>query len=204
MSLARRTASSSDVKRLDRRDRAENLLAQHGGVVGHAGRAPSRDRSSPCPDGALPPMSTFAPLAVASSTSSSTLSRGVGIDQRAERDAILEPVPHAQRAHARGELLGKGVVHLFVHVEAVGGGAGLADVAHLGDHRALDRGVDVGVVEHDERRVAAELHRRLEHVVGRLVQQLAPDLGRAGEGHDPHPRVVQHRARPPGRSGATE
>ncbi len=48
---------------------------------------------------------------------------------------------------------------LLVDVEAVGGGAGLAHVAHLGDHRAFDRSIDVGVVEHDEGRVAAELHR---------------------------------------------
>ena len=44
-------------------------------------------------------------------------------------------------------------------VEAVGGRARLADVAHLGDHRALDGGVDVGVGEDEERRVAAQLHR---------------------------------------------
>ena len=76
------------------------------------------------------------------------------------------------------ELGGDGVVH----VEAVGRGAGLTDVAHLRDHRALDRRVEVGVLEDEERRVAAELHRDLEDVLGRLGDQLAPDLGRAGEG----------------------
>jgi hypothetical protein len=38
--------------------------------------------------------------------------------------------------------------------------------------RPFDGGIDIGILEHQERRVAAELHRRLEHVVGRLVQQL--------------------------------
>ena len=95
------------------------------------------------------------------------------VDQRPERDAVVEAVAHLERAHLGGELLGELVVHLLVHVEAVRRRAGLAHVAHLGDHRALDRGVDVGVVEHDEGRVAAELHRGLHHVVGGLVQQLA-------------------------------
>jgi hypothetical protein len=56
---------------------------------------------------------------------------------------------------------------------------GLAGVAHLRQHRALDREVEVGVVEDQERRVAAELHRDLEDLVGRLLDELAPDLGRA-------------------------
>ena len=76
-----------------------------------------------------------------------------------------------------GELLGD----RLVHVEAVGRGAGLADVAHLGDHRALDGRVEVGVVEDQERRVAAELHRGLQHLVGGLAHQHPAHLGGAGE-----------------------
>jgi hypothetical protein len=38
-----------------------------------------------------------------------------------------------------------------VHDEAVRGGAGLADVAELREHRAVDGLVEVGVVEDDER-----------------------------------------------------
>ena len=51
-------------------------------------------------------------------------------------------------------------------VEAVGRRARLADVAHLGDHRALDGRVEVGVVEDEERRVAAELHRDAQQLLG--------------------------------------
>ena len=128
---------------------------------------------------------------------------GVGIDQRTDRHAVIEPIAHLQRRHLGGELLGKLVVHLLVHVETIGRGAGLAHVAHLGDHGALDRGIDVGVLEHDEGRIAAELHRRLDDVVGRLVQQLAPDLGRAGERDHAHARIMQHRAHHLARTSAT-
>ena len=84
-------------------------------------------------------------------------------------------------------------------VEAVGRRAGLADVAHLREHRALDGGVEVGVLEHEERRVAAELHRDAQDLLGRLFDQRAPDLGGAGEGQLARARVAQqrldHRAR---------
>ena len=68
-----------------------------------------------------------------------------------------------------------------VHQEPVGGGAGLAHVAHLGDHRAVDGGVDVGVLEDEERRVAAELHAQPLQLVGGLPDQHLADAGRAGE-----------------------
>ena len=155
------------------------------------------------PSGALPPVRILAPLLDRVVDQLDHLVAAFGVDQRPERDAVVEAVAHLQRLHLRGELLGERVVHLLVHVEAVGRGAGLAHVAHLGDHGALDRGVDVGVLEDDERRVAAELHRRLDDVVGGAVQELAADLGRAGEGDDAHARIVQHGARPPRRSGAT-
>ena len=60
--------------------------------------------------------------------------------------------------------------------EPVGGGARLGRVAHLGDHRSLHGGVEVGVGEHDERRVAAEFHHRLEDPVGGPAQQHPADL----------------------------
>ena len=110
-----------------------------------------------------------------------------------ERDALVEAVAHLQSRHLGGELLGEFVVHLLVHIEAIGRGAGLAHIAHLGNHGAFDGGVDVGILEHQERRVAAELHRRLDDIVRRLVQQLAADFGRAGERHHADARIVQHR-----------
>ena len=54
-------------------------------------------------------------------------------------------------------------------------------VAELAEHRAGHRLVEVGVVEDDERRVAAELERDLLHRPRALRHQQLPDLGRAGE-----------------------
>ena len=146
------------------------------------------------PLGRVPPHTARAPRPSASSTSAATLSRVSALTKRPDRDPVIEPIAHLERAHLGGELRDEGVVHLLVDVKAVGRGAGLAHVAHLGDHRALDRGVKIGVLEHQERRVAAQLHRRPHHVVGRLVQEPPPHLGRAGERDDAHVRVLQHGA----------
>ena len=69
---------------------------------------------------------------------------------------------------------------------AVGGDAGLAAIPVFGGERALDREVEIGVFEHDQRRVAAKLHRAFLHIFRRLAQQDLADLGRAGEGHLAH------------------
>ena len=53
-----------------------------------------------------------------------------------------------------------------LHEDAVGADAGLARVAELRRHRARDRLLEVGVIEDDERRVAAELERQLLDGVG--------------------------------------
>ena len=189
---------------LDRGDRPEDFLVQHLGIVRHIGEhgrriEEARARPAPCRRSA-----PWRLCSTASSTSSITLSRPSLLTSGPSVDAVVEAVAHLQRAHLGGELLGELVVHLLVHVEAVRRRAGLAHVAHLGDHRAVDRGIDIGVLEHDERRVAAELHRRLDDVVGGFVQQLAADLGRAGERDDAHARIVQHRVDHLARTSATE
>ena len=84
--------------------------------------------------------------------------RGV-VDERPEDHTLLGAAAHLQPAHLVGEPRGERVVHGVLHVDAVGAHAGLAVVAVLGGERALDRGIEVGVVEDDERRVAAELAR---------------------------------------------
>jgi hypothetical protein len=80
----------------------------------------------------------------------------------------------------------------FVDIDAVGGGAGLAEVAHLGQHRALDGGVDIGILNTISGRVAAQFHRRFQHLVGGGMQQLAAHPGGPGEADHPHARIVQH------------
>ncbi len=178
---------------LDRRDRAEDLLAEQPGVVGDAGEDGGGEEVAGAV-GRLAAGDDRRALRHRVVDEVGDLVAGLGIDQRADRDAVLEAVAELERLHPRGELLDEGVVHRLVDVEAVGGGAGLAHVAHLGDHRALDRGIEVGVVEDDERGVAAELHHRLDDVLRGGGDQLPPDLGRAGEGDDADAQVLEHLA----------
>ncbi|MPL75524.1 hypothetical protein SDC9_21348 [bioreactor metagenome] len=117
------------------------------------------------------------------------LGHGLVRDQRAGGDAGLETVADVQLGDRGGQLLGEGVIDPGLHIDAVRADAGLAVVAELRHHRALDRGVEIGVVEDDEGRVAAKLHRAFHHLIGGLTHQDPADLGRAGEGQLTH-RVV--------------
>ncbi|HYB47821.1 MAG TPA: NAD-dependent succinate-semialdehyde dehydrogenase, partial [Streptosporangiaceae bacterium] len=115
------------------------------------------------------------------------------VDQRPYVGALVQARPDLHGVQAGGELAAELVGDRLVHVEAVGGGARLTAVAHLGDQRPLHGGVDVRVLEDDEGRVAAQLHRGVHHGVGRFAQQDPAHLGGAGERQLADPGVVQHR-----------
>ena len=66
------------------------------------------------------------------------------------------------------------------------------ELRYLASHRPLDRPVEIGVVEDDERGVSAELHRNLLHRPGRLTEQHFADLGRARERDLLHQRIASH------------
>ena len=76
-----------------------------------------------------------------------------------------------------------------MHIDAVGADAGLAGIAVLGDQRTIDGLVEIGIVENQERRIAAKLKRQLLDVVGALLHQDAAYLGGAGEGQLAHFRI---------------
>ena len=155
-------------------------------TVGSKNRPPSAWR--------LPPVSTLAPLAVASAMCSSILATALSSISGPCVDAGLDARADLQRLDLGHQLVGEGLEHALLHIDAVGADAGLAGVAVLGDHRAFDRGVEIGVVEDDERRIAAEFQRELLDRVGALAHQQAADLGRAGEGELAHQRVARHLA----------
>jgi hypothetical protein len=90
----------------------------------------------------------------------------LGIDERTEGNPVFEPVTNLQRLHALGKLSRELVMDRGMDVEAIGGRAGFSHVAHLGDHRTLDRGIDVGIIEDDKGGVAAQLHDGTDDVVG--------------------------------------
>ena len=82
---------------------------------------------------------------------------GTVVDERTLGGAGLEPGSRFQLAHCIRELLREGVVHAVLHEQPVGAHAGLAGVAVLGGDRAFHRRIQIRIVKHDERRVAAEL-----------------------------------------------
>jgi len=86
---------------------------------------------------------------------------------------------------AAGELLVDGVVD----EEPVGAHARLAAVAEFRDHRPVDCGVQVGVLEDDEGRVAAQFQGHLLDGGCALGGQDPADLGGSGEGEVLHDRA---------------
>ena len=131
----------------------------------------------------MPPSTTFAPAATASSSSFCAAVALHLVDHRPEADLVGVRVPDGDGACALGERLDVAVVERAGDDVAAGGDAGLALVVAGrpgADHRRV---LDVGVVEHDERVVAAELERAvLELAAGRLGD-LAAGPRRAGEVH---------------------
>ncbi|KAG0933890.1 hypothetical protein G6F31_016217 [Rhizopus arrhizus] len=117
------------------------------------------------------------------------------VDQRALRHAVFQPAAHFHAADLGQQLGVERVYHAGVHVDAVGAYAGLAGVAELGQHQPLHRLVQVSVLEHDERRVAAQFQRQLLDVGGALLHQQAPRLRRAGERQLAHRGVLGRRWR---------
>ena len=117
------------------------------------------------------------------------------VDQRALHHAGFGAVADLHRCDLLRKLFDELVVDLVLGVEPVGADAGLAHVAILRDDGALDRGIDIGVVEHHERRVAAEFEAELLHADGGLAVEDFADLGRAGEADEAHGRMfAQHLA----------
>ena len=111
------------------------------------------------------------------------------IDQRALLHALFEAVAHPDRCRALGQLAHELVVDTVLHIEAVGADAGLSGVAILRCERTFDCGIDVGVVEHDERSMAAELECELLDRRRALRHQQAAYRSRAGERQVSHGRT---------------
>ena len=111
------------------------------------------------------------------------------VDQRTLHHAGIGAAANLEAAHFLGQPGGERVVNPVLNQDAIGAYAGLAAVAVLRGDGALDSGIEIGVVEDDERGVAAELHRNLLDRVGALLDQHAPNFGRTGKGELAHQRV---------------
>ena len=100
-----------------------------------------------------------------------------GVDHRAKLGGRVFALAHGQRGHPVGQPLGEFIIDLARDVEPVRRGAGLAPVAHLGHHGPVERLGDVGIGADKERRVAAQFHRRGQHLIRRFLEQDTPHLG---------------------------
>jgi hypothetical protein len=107
--------------------------------------------------------------------------RGLRIDDRADPGLGIGGGADVQIGHGRREALRELLHDLFMDVEPVRRRACLASVPELRQQGPRHGTVQVGVLGHDERRVPSELHRGVDHAIGRLSKQDPADVGRSGE-----------------------
>ncbi|MNQ19370.1 hypothetical protein D3C85_324330 [compost metagenome] len=108
------------------------------------------------------------------------------IDQRAGGHALLQAVADLELADLFHQALGEALVDALLHQDAIGADAGLPGVAELALHDPGHRLFQVGVVEHDKGRIAAQLEAEALDLIGALAHQQAAHSGRACEGNLAH------------------
>ncbi|MNO75559.1 hypothetical protein D3C76_666130 [compost metagenome] len=109
------------------------------------------------------------------------LGHGALVDQWPLGDAIIETAADLELRNPLGQACDKGVVDAGLHQEAIDADAGLPGVAEFGDQRAVNRAFQIGIVEDNERRVAAQLQRDFFQGRRALGHQQFADGGGAGE-----------------------
>ena len=159
------------------------------------------------PSQGRPPQSSRAPADTASRTWARAWSKPRRSIKRPDFDAFFQSVANFQLLDRGDEPVQKPLVDSALHVSPVGRDAGLARVAEFGDDRALHGLVEIGVVEDQERSVAAQLQREFCDLPGGAGNQPLADLGRASEGNfaadgvfqQSRPRSRRNRPAPIGR-----
>lgn len=74
----------------------------------------------------------------------------LAIDQRPKGHSVGKTIADLQRSDRCSQLVDESVIHLVVHVQAVGTDAGLPSVTEFRCQRALYRRVEISIIEHDE------------------------------------------------------
>ena len=117
------------------------------------------------------------------------------VDQRAKIDITIDAVTHGHLVNTLGQFFTEGVGHLFMHEDAVGTDAGLATTAELVGDQVIGGGIQVGVVEDDERCVTAQFQRQFLNLLGGVDDQFPADFGGTGKAQHRHVRAfAQHLA----------
>ncbi|MNS88198.1 hypothetical protein D3C72_1221640 [compost metagenome] len=108
--------------------------------------------------------------------------------QRTHLGAVVQAVADLDRADHLGKARQELVIRLFLDVEARRRYAHLAGVAQLEARQHLGRRLDIGIVEYQHRRVAAQLHGHALHMRAGQRRQLLAHRHRAGERDLAHDR----------------
>ncbi len=146
-------------------DGAEQLLLDDLGVLGGAGHHGGLEEEAVAAD--LGPAGDHlgALLAGALDDARHALALGAG-HHRPEVDALVGGIAHGQAGHRFGEAGHQVVVDAGPRHHPAGGGAVLAGVVVAADLHGFDHGLEVGVVEHQHRGLAAELEVDARQAVG--------------------------------------
>jgi hypothetical protein len=103
------------------------------------------------------------------------------IGERPHGGALLQPVAELDGVGELREALEEAVVDALLHVEARRRDADLAGVAVLEGRDRVGGLLRIGIAEHHDRRMAAELHGGSLHALGGEAGQMLADRHRSGE-----------------------
>ena len=142
-----------------------------------------------------PPAASVAPFVLADPDIVEVLIELVLVDHRPDLRAGLQRVVDDEAFHALGDRVDEAVVDAVRHDEARRRRAALAGREERAVDGALDRHLEVGVVEYHQRVLAAHFELHLLHRIGADagLRDLAPGRNRAGKRDGVDVRVVQHR-----------
>ena len=116
-----------------------------------------------------------------------------GIDQRPQLGGWVVLQPHLQGADGAAQIGDQLVVDPLLGVDAAGGGAILPGVVEAEGADAGHHLLEVGIIQHDHRCLAAQLHVGALHGLGGNLDQLLAGGNGAGEGDHAHARVTDQR-----------
>ena len=115
------------------------------------------------------------------------------VDERTDRDLFVHALADHEAGDALREARRKLVINRVLHENPVGRHARLSRVPELAGHHALQRLLQIRIVEDDERRVAAKFEAQPLQRVRGLLHQVAADARRAGERQLPDDLARRHR-----------
>ena len=93
------------------------------------------------------------------------------VDHWTKSNAVFQAIADLHCLDFCDQLFRKGIIHARLNIDAVGADTGLTVVAEFTNDCAFNSGIQVGVVEHDERRIAAQLHAGLFDLLRALFHQ---------------------------------